>query len=395
MVRSFLQIDGKTADGRKAQREILTRLELVAGLRARDVRDWRKTLEKEQRRLRTLEDGHRNFWWPDEERGLYMVGGETRRPRGILIAMHGGGVGSGDAASAHGSYAPAAAELDWVCISPEVLEKTERGWTDSGTEEWVMDLVDAALRTWKVDPAHVYLAGHSMGGYGSWTLGAHHADRCAGLAPSAGAPTPILDRATGKVTDLVEGVIPNLRNVRIAIFQSTDDPRVPPGPNQKGVELLGAARERWGGFDFEYWEVSNRGHGFPEGGVVELLRRVEESVREPLPERVVWQPAVAWKRQFYWLHWERPALEAIVVADLDREHNTIAIQSNGADLAGLSVLLDERLVDLDEEVVITVDGKETRRELCAARLADLLDTSVHPDPALGFAARLSVLADDD
>lgn len=395
LVRSFLQLDGKTSDGRQAQREILARLESVPGLRARDVRDWRKTLEKEHRRLRTLEDGNRNFWWPDEERGLYMVGGETRRPRGILIAMHGGGAGSGDAASAHGHYAPAAAELGWVCISPEVLEKTERGWTDSGTEEWVMDLVDAALRTWKVDPAHVYLAGHSMGGYGSWTLGAHHADRCAGLAPSAGAPTPILDRATGKVTDLVEGVIPNLRNVRIAIFQSTDDPRVPPGPNQKGVELLGAAQQRWGGFDFEYWEVGDRGHGFPEGGVVELLRKIEAAVRDPLPERIVWQPAVTWKRQFYWLHWERPALEAIVVADLDREHNTIAIQSNGADLAGLSVLLDERLVDLDKEVVITVDGKETRRELCAARLVDLLDTSVHPDPALGFAARLSVLAGDD
>jgi hypothetical protein len=46
------------------------------------------------------------------------------------------------------------------------------------------------------------------------------------------------------VVGIVDGVIPNLRNVRLAIYQSDDDPQVPPGANRKAVELLArGARE--------------------------------------------------------------------------------------------------------------------------------------------------------
>ena len=36
------------------------------------------------------------------------------------------------------------------------------------------------------DPTKVWLAGHSMGGHGTWTVGAHFPDRFAAIAPSAG-----------------------------------------------------------------------------------------------------------------------------------------------------------------------------------------------------------------
>jgi dienelactone hydrolase len=390
LCRNFLGLDARTEDGRRAQLEILGRLSGTRPLTERQERDWRKTLAKEQAKGRRLETGNRNHWWPDEKRGLYLVGGETGRPQALLIAMHGGGVGSGDAASAHAAYAPAAAALGWACVSPEVLEKTECGWTDSGTEEWVLDLIDAALRTWRIEPDRVYLAGHSMGGYGAWTLGAHHADRVAGLAPSAGAPTPILGQG-GVVTGVVEGVIPNLRNTRIAIFQSTDDRQVPPEPNQKAVELLTAARQRFGGYDFDYWEVDDRGHGFPAGGPEPLLRKIADARRDPLPERLVWQPELRWKRQFSWLHWEHPTTRALVVADLDRENNRIAITCENGAVGDLEVLLDDRLVDMDREVVIEVNGEETRREVPVRTLSTLLRTSTSPDQALVFAARMPVI----
>ena len=72
-----------------------------------------------------------------------------------------------------------------------------------------------------------------MGGYGTWTLGAHHADRVAALAASAGAPTPITG-PSGKYEDVEIGVIPSLRNVPIVIYQSDDDPNVPPAANEIG-----------------------------------------------------------------------------------------------------------------------------------------------------------------
>ena len=392
LLREWVTLEGWTEAGAARQAEILEEIRRVDPLdRSRDAEKWRDEIFKAQMRYgRRLEDDSRQFWWEDESRGLLLVGGAERRPRGLIVSMHGGGVGSGDAGSAHAHYAPAASKLGFVCVSPEVLEKTERGWTDSGTEEFVMAAIDAAIRTFQVDPNRVILAGHSMGGYGAWTLGAHHADRCAALAPSAGAPTPILELGTDAVVDLVEGVIPNLRNVRMVVFQSTDDPRVPPEPNQVAFRKIAAARERWGGFDAEYWEVGNRGHDFPEGGVVELLAKVVEAERDPVPERIVWQPDIAWKKQFYWLYWEQPRRHAMVVADLDREQNKISLTCEET-IRGLSVLLDERVVDMEREVVIEFNGAEVRREVPVRRLDVLLQTGIHPDRDLMFAARMEVV----
>ncbi|MEO0479953.1 MAG: hypothetical protein AAF196_10765 [Planctomycetota bacterium] len=399
LVAEWFALDSRNREDRSRQLEIIERLDLVFLEKDSAIKKWRKAIEKHWLRDGPRLERNGDNWYFEQrffgdesaERGRYIVGGETKRPRGLLISMHGGGAGSGDAGGAHNAYSSAASRLGLVSISPEVLDKTEYGWTDSGSEEFVLDLVDAAIRTWKIDPNRVYFAGHSMGGYGSWTLGAHHADRVAGLAPSAGAPTPILERGSDRVLDVEEGIIPNLRNTRIAIFQSIDDPRVPPEPNQRAVELLGEAQERWGGYDFEYWEVDGRGHGLPPGGTVELLKKVVESERNVLPERITWQPTLSWKRQFYWLHWEQPVPNAIL--QIDRNGNTVSIESEN-ELRGLELLIDERLFDLEQEIVIEVNGEETFRGHAQRTLGSLLKTSLHPDEHLQFTARVPVLGGD-
>ena len=409
LIEEFLTLDGRKSQGRARQLEIVARLDLVSLEKKTQLKKWTKELDKRLPEAGPkLQPGGDHFFWPNssdpdsEERGRYFVGGETKKPKGLLIAMHGGGVGSGDARSAHGTYSRVAEEFGLVSISPEVLKKTERGWTDSGTEEFILDLVDAALRTWEIDPSKVWFAGHSMGGYGTWTLGAHHADRVAGLAPSAGAPVPIFNRPGGDVIDVEEGVIANLRNVRMAIFQSTDDPRVPPGPNQKAVALLGEAKDRWGGFDFEYWEVDNRGHGMPPGGAQALFAKVAEAERNPVPERIVWQPALSWKRQCYWLHWERPKRHAVMVADLDREKNAVTITcvdgkenqlGDPIEPKGLQVLLDERVLDLGKEIVVTVNGTEVFRGMAERTLGSLMMTSSTMDVGRRFLARVRCTAE--
>ena len=45
-------------------------------------------------------------------------------------------------------------------------------------------------------------------------------------------------KTSGKIFGIIEGVIPNLRSVFTACYQSTDDPQVPPGPNQMAIKLL-------------------------------------------------------------------------------------------------------------------------------------------------------------
>jgi pimeloyl-ACP methyl ester carboxylesterase len=370
---------------------IVRRLDSVPLSKTSEIKTWRKTIAKaDAKHGAKLDKNSGNQWtWDDPKRGLFILGGKTSKPKGLVIGMHGGGQGSGSAASIHSSMSQAADEFDLLEISPEVLEKTERGWTDSGTEEWVLHLVDAAIRTWGLNPNRVYFSGHSMGGYGSWTLGAHHADRVAALAPSAGAPTPVYG-PDGKIFDIDRGVVPNLRNVPMVCYQSIDDPRVPPDANQAAVKEVAKAKERWGGYaDFEYWEVDGRAHQAPPGGLTALLEKIVGFERNLLPDKIVWQPTLSWKHQFYWLWWETPVQNSMVIATIDRDLNAIHLQSS-ADLSGLEVLLDDRLVDMKREVVLLVNDKEVLRAVPKPNLGTLVLTSIHPDPHLQFLARLKV-----
>jgi pimeloyl-ACP methyl ester carboxylesterase len=389
LVTEFYKLDRSQTPRPERELDILMELSELPPLSAAEVKRWRKELGKRWKKGPRLEKGGTNYLF-DDKRGKYIVGGRTKGPLGLAICMHGGGLGSGEASSAYRSYQGAISSMGWVGIFPEVLEKTERGWTDSGTEEFVLELVDRAVRTFGVDPDQVYFVGHSMGGYGSWTLGAHHADRVAALAPSAGAPTPILG-ANGNPVDIIEGVIPSLRNVPLVIFQSTDDVQVPPAANQAAVAQLKKAKERWGGFPYEYWEVNNRGHGAPLGGHPAHLNKIKEFKRDSLPSKVVWQPELDWKRQFYWLWWEKPVQKAIVEAVVDWEARTLQVTMD-ADPKGLHLLLHGDLVDLNQEFVVSVNGEETWRGIPERKLDVLLDTGRHGDPRMTFEARIPVVA---
>ena len=357
---------------------------------------WRKSLLKLWEGGSELPKKSGDRWYFEDEkpeRGRYIIGGKTSRPKGLLIAMHGGGLGSADAGPAASMYGGPASTHKWVMIAPQALEATELGWTTSGTEEWLLDLVDQGRRTFGVDPDHVYFAGHSMGGFGSWTLGAHHADRVAALAPSAGAPTPYLNRETDAVEGIVPGVIPSLRNTPMVVFQSTDDPRVPPGPNQYAVKEIGEAKQKWGGYDdFEYWEVDDVGHGPPKEGIGALIKKIADFERKPLPTNLAWQPDLFWKQQFHWLNWVKPVMGSIVVAERSEEDNSFTLTVTNdrgqplTEVRGLSVLLDDRLVDMDKPVRVTLNGEVIFEDVPERNFFVLSVTSQTGDPELQFEA---------
>ncbi len=394
LVQSYLALDGRTAEGWSERKRLLGEVDRLSpgALSARDAERWREKIFDAWAKGPELEkkDGREHFW-EKEERGLYILGGSTRKPKGLLIGMHGGGVGSGDCGEAAGFLSSAAKKMKWVAIFPEVLEKTEHGWTTSGTEEWVLELVDRARRTFDVDANRVYFAGHSMGGFGSWTLGGHHADRVAALGPCAGAPTPYLNEQ-GVAYDIEAGVVPNLRNVPMLVHQSADDPQVPPDANRVAVKKVAEARELWGGYaDFEYREVNGQGHSYPQGGGKDLLAALGAFERDPRPKKVVWQPALAWKRQFYWLFWEEPTRGAIAVAEIvavDR----VRVESEWP-LDGMWILLPEEA--LGGEVAIEVNGNEVWRGVPERKLSTLLLTGALGDEGLCFAARAPAFARSD
>lgn len=389
---AYVAADERTPEGFAERRRILDEVDRLAPepLDAGEAERWRERVFDAWREGPELPSkGGREHFWEKEKRGLYILGGQTRKPKGLLIGMHGGGVGSGDCGEAAGFLESAAKKQKWVAIFPEVLEKTEHGWTTSGTEEWVLELVDRARRTFDVDPDRVYFAGHSMGGFGSWTLGAHHADRVAALGPAAGAPTPYLN-ASGEVWDIEAGVVPNLRNVPMRVYQSADDPQVPPDANRVAVRKVEEARERWGGYErFEYVEVDGQGHSYPPGGGRDWLEALAEFERDPRPAKVVWQPALSWKRQFYWLWWEAPVRDALIVAE--REPGRVRLEADRP-LDGLWVLVSEEQLGGDGELAVEVSGAEVWRGRPERRLSTLLLTGALGDPGLCFPARVPAFA---
>lgn len=296
--------------------------------------------------------------------GRLFVGGDTKSPKGLLIGLHGGGVGSGDASSSRDAYQGLLGSRDWVGLFPEVIEKTEHGWTDAGTEEWLVRLVHQATAQYGVPPDQVFLTGHSMGGYGTWVVGAHHADLFAALAASAGAPTPVYGPER-TIVDVVRGVVPNLRNMPFVVYQSTDDVQVPPEANQGAVARIAVAKERFGGYErFEYWEVHDRGHAYPEGGPEALLAKVDMHRRHTWPTKVVWEPVLPWKQRFHWLEWPEPKWRTVVIAEAFPAERRIAVLVEGGDGKGLGLLLGPALLPLGPgagPLVVELNGAEVYR----------------------------------
>ena len=393
LLESLLTLDPVTLEG---QAEIRARLAPYGALPAPTGTKRRKLLSAIQKAWEKgpeLPAKAGEYWyWEDggEPRGRYFIAGKVKKPKGLFIGLHGGGVGSADASGAHGAFRKDAAARGWVALFPQAIEATERGWVDAGTEEWIVRLIEEARRTYGVPADKVFIGGHSMGGFGAWTLGAHHADLFAAALPAAGAPSPIYDR-DGSIWGIESGVIPNLRNLPMCVFQSTDDPRVPPESNQAAVRDVGRARTRWGGYEsFEYWEVDDRGHGFPEGGADALLSRIEGYTRAPYPTKVVWQPTLPWKTRFYWLDWPAPRMDAVLVAEVDREAGRIEIVTDGFGHEGLSVLLNDELVDLTRELIISVDGEELHRAVPDTSWAVFVETALRCDPGRLYDARVEL-----
>jgi len=367
-----------TADAARRAR-IVEELAPADLLAPEDVAPWRAKLLKWAAKAggKLRKSGTNYLYDKREKKGKYIVGGSGGGKGGLVIALHGGGEGAGDAGEAAGTFGPIASKFSCVMIAPEVLEKTEKGWTTSGTEPFVLELIEAAKRTWpKIPHDRIYIVGHSMGGYGSWTLGARHADVFAGLGPYAGAPTPytVDGQPYTEVMGIEDGVLPNVRNVALHVYQSLDDPQVPAAPNVFAMKRVAELKAQYGGYNYKYVEVDGRGHGAPEGGHVKGFEWLYQFARDPRPKRVLWQPVLSYKRMFYWLWWDRPVPGALVDVEITGE-NEIRIDLGGHPRDGFRVLLDERLVDLAKEVVVREGSEELFRGKVELRLSTMLRTA--------------------
>jgi poly(3-hydroxybutyrate) depolymerase len=103
---------------------------------------------------------------------------EGQRP-GLLLSLHGASV---EARGQANSYAP---KPDLYIVAPTNRRPYGFDWEDQGRLD-AIEVLDLASALFDADPQRTWLTGHSMGGHGTWQIGAHFPDRFAAIAPSAG-----------------------------------------------------------------------------------------------------------------------------------------------------------------------------------------------------------------
>jgi len=381
LVERAFELDLATAEGRSEQGRILDELDRMREPSAGAMRTWRERLLEFASDLPRIETSDGAHYFYDDNKGLYLVRGDTSSPKGLLVRLHGSGALKSDQYRANEDGSKESASRDWLVVMP-ARQGEGKWWSEAESERFVIELVDAALRTFEIDPNHVYLTGDSAGGMGTWDVGSRHADRFAWLLPIAGAPSPTND-------GLADGVLPNLRNTPMVVYHSLKDPRVPFAPTKAELAKFDLARERWGGFTYELVTDPNPSHGFPKEGRGVLFDRLDDVVRDPRPTKLVWQPTSPTKRQFAWLWWREPVIGALIVAELDRNSNSVAVTTEGV-ATGLEVLLDDDLLALDREVVVTLNGAEVFRGVPPRRLSVLVATGCGGHPEHTFEASVKL-----
>jgi poly(3-hydroxybutyrate) depolymerase len=137
-----------------------------------------------------------------------------------------------------GTYIKARGDLDFLCVFPH----SERQW-DPGKpgERIAIGALDAVLGHYNADRNRIYLTGFSMGGTGTWSLGAKYADRWAALVPVASESTP---EWAAKVKDIPTWA-----------FEGSEDKE---GNVQKGLEAVEFVRKAGG--HPKYTEFPHVGH---------------------------------------------------------------------------------------------------------------------------------------
>ncbi len=163
------------------------------------------------------------------------------KPTPLVVALHGMG---GDENSMFDSYANGllkreAERTGFLVVCPKGRDSASmyRGTA----EQDVLDVLADVRRTYRVDAARIYLMGHSMGAYGTWSVAVDHPDIFAALGPISGGGMP--------------GSMVKIRHIPQYVVHGDDDRTVPVSQSRNMVEAGKKA-----GAEIVYVEVPGGSH---------------------------------------------------------------------------------------------------------------------------------------
>lgn len=129
----------------------------------------------------------------------------------LVVALHGLGGTEDSMFGPNYRVIEQAAQREYIVVAP-MGYRVDGGYGSAITggrrgelsAQDVMEVVERVRRQYKVDDNRIYLMGHSMGGFGTWALGAKYPTLWAVLAPISGAGNPA---TVEKMRDIPEIVV--------------------------------------------------------------------------------------------------------------------------------------------------------------------------------------------
>lgn len=354
--------------------------------REKVIADWKAGLLSQMKSCltkRTVTDSSGN-------KMKFLINVYGKAPEGghsLWISLHGGG---GTTAATNDSQwqnqqkiyqsASPAQPVEGYYLSPRAIADVWNMWflkeNDALFEQLIMTLVVAK----NVNPDKIYLMGYSAGGDGLWRMGPRMADHWAAASMMAGHP--------GGVN------LMNLRNTPFMMWVGGEDSaynrntEVP----KKAKELDELQAQDADGYIHQCTVVAGKPHWMDLEDAA-AFPWMAQYVRNPYPKRVVWrqenEEEKVVRQFFYWIKVTPEEMKNgnTVIAEI--RDNTIYIEKS--DYKTLTFYLNDKMVDLDEEVTVVYDGRTLFSDMVERSEKTLAATMAERnDPSYVFCSEITV-----
>jgi hypothetical protein len=307
-----------------------------------------------------------------------QFGNKPKNGWNLYISMHGGG-----------NAAPSVNDQQWqnqiklyqpkdaLYIAPRAPTNTWDLWHEAHIDPLFDRLIEDAVVLGEVDPNHVYIMGYSAGGDGVYQLAPRMADRLAAAAMMAGHPndaSPLGLRNIGF-------------SIHVGALDNGYDRNKVAAEWGKKLDDLQAADPKGYAHQVQLHEGRSHWMNLEDKVAVDWMAGFS---RDPLPLKVVWKQSTVTHDHFYWLAVPAKSAKASSLVIASRQDQTIEIEK-AEEIPHLTVLLSDKMVDLDKPVTISSAGRELFKGKVKRTIAELAKTlGERGDRELEFDAAVEV-----
>lgn len=292
---------------------------------------------------------------------------EGQNVDGLILTLHGASVEARNQANAYG-------HKDWaVIVAPTNRRPFGFDWEDWGRLDAMEVLEHASAAYGHTNPERTWLTGHSMGGHGTWQVGAHFAPKFAAIGPSAGwrdfwsyggAGDFDDDDPIGQILNTANNASrtllleDNYKDLGVYVLHGDADNNVP-------VSQARFMRERLAKFhpDFAYYERPGAGHWWGNQCVdwPPMMRFFEDRSIDMAPQTETFttiNPAISSEARLFTIHRQATTMmpTRVEVTRLKDEH---ALNVSTDNVLAFSLSLEiYQDIERDKPYIVTIDGNE-------------------------------------